>query len=69
MKNFTFLRKSKITNFHSVDLQIDFLIDSGAESTFINIPVWNDIQNLRPKLPSSKISSKRATSQGSSLIN
>ena len=33
------LRKSK-----KPDLEIDFLIDSGAESNIINIPTWNEIK-------------------------
>ena len=32
------------------DLEIDFLIDSGAESNVINIPTWNEIKILHPKL-------------------
>ena len=31
------------------DLEIDFLIDSGAESNIINIPTWNEIKTLHPK--------------------
>ena len=30
------------------DLEIDFLIDSGAESNMINIPTWNEIKTLHP---------------------
>ena len=48
---------------------MDILIDSGAESNVRNIPTWNEIQTLQLKLIPSKISSKIATAQGSSLSN
>ena len=60
-------RKSK--EFQPPDLEIDFLIDSGAESNIINIPTWNEIKTLHPKLTPLETSSKLATAQGSTLIN
>ena len=51
------------------DLEIDFLIDSGAESNTINIPTWNEIKTLHPNLILMKTASKLATAQGSTLIN
>ena len=47
------------------DLEIDFLIYSGAESNIINIPTWNEIKTLRPKLIPLKTTSRLATAQGS----
>ena len=46
-----------------------FLIDSGAESNIINIPTWNEIKTLHPKLTPLETSSKLATAQGSTLVN
>ena len=47
----TFLLESpKNKEFQPPDLEIDFLIDSGAESNIINIPTWNEIKTLHPKL-------------------
>ena len=51
------------------DLEIDFLIDSGAESNIINIPTWNEIKTLHPNLTPLETSSKIATAQGSTLVN
>ena len=51
------------------DLEIDFLIDSGAESNIINIPTWNEIKTLHPNLTPLETSSKLATAQGSTLVN
>ena len=51
------------------DLEIDFSIDSGAESNIINIPTWNEIITLHPKLTPLATSSKLATAQGSTLVN
>ena len=48
------LRESKI--------EIDFLIDSGAEST------WKEIKTLHPNLSLLKTSSKFATARGSTLV-
>ena len=39
----------KSKEFQPPDLEIDFLIDSGAESNIINIPTWNEIKTLHPK--------------------
>ena len=44
-------------------------MDSGAESNFINIRTWNEIQILRSKLLLSKTSSSLATAQESGLTN
>ena len=63
------LRKSKNKEFQPPDLEIDFLIDSGAESNIINIPTWNEIKTLHPKLTPLATSSKLATAQGSTLKN
>ena len=55
--------------FQPPDLEIDFLIDSGAESFIIIIPTWNEIKTLHPKLTPLETSSKLATAQGSTLVN
>ena len=55
--------------FQPPDLEIDFLIDSGAESNIINIPTWNEIKTLHPNLTPLETSSKLATAQGSTLVN
>ena len=47
----------------------DLEIDSGAESNIINIPTWNVIKTLHPKLTPPETSSKLATAQGSTLVN
>ena len=44
-------------------------MDSGAESNFINIRTWNEIQILRSKLLLSKTSNSLATAQESGLTN
>ena len=49
--------------------RIDFLIDSGAESNIINIPTWNKIKTLHPKITPLATSSKLATAQGPTLVN
>ena len=59
--------KSKV--FQPPDLEINFLIDSGAESNIINIPTWNEIKTLHPTLAPIKTASKLATAQGSTLVN
>ena len=51
------------------DLEIDFSIGSGAESNIINIPTWNEIKILHPKLITFKTTSRLATAQGSTLTN
>ena len=38
------LESPKSKNFQPPDLEIDFSIDSGAESNIINIPTWNEIK-------------------------
>ena len=55
--------------FQPSDLEIDFLIDSGAESNIINIPTWNENKTLHPKVTPLATSSKLATAQGSTLLN
>ena len=42
-------------------------MDSGAESIFMNIRTWNEIQTLHSKLLLSKSSSSLATAQESGL--
>ena len=65
-----FLLESPRNNeFQPPDLEIDFLIDSGAESNIINIPTWKEIKTLHPKLTPLATSSKLATAQGSTLVN
>ena len=63
------LESPKSKDFQSPDLENDFLTNSRAESSIINIPTWNEIQILHPKLSPSKTSNKLATGHGSSLIN
>ena len=71
-KNWTIpflLESPRIKEFQPPDLEIDFLIDSRAESNIINIPTWNEIKTLHPKLTPLETSSKLATAQGSTLVN
>ena len=63
------LESPKSKEFQPPDLEIDFLIDSGAESNIINIPTWNEIRLLHPNLKPLETSSKLAKAQGSTLIN
>ena len=63
------LESPRSKEFQPPDLEIDFLIDSGAESNIINIPTWNEIKTLHPKLTPLETSSKLATAQGSTLVN
>ena len=63
------LESPRNKEFEPPDLEIDFLIDSGAESNIINIPTWNEIKTLHPKLTPLETSSKLATAQGSTLVN
>ena len=63
------LESPKSKEFQPSDLEIDFLIDSGAESNLINIPTWNEMKTLHPSLKFLEISSKLATAQGSTLVN
>ena len=63
------LESPRNKEFQSPDLEIDFLIDSGAESNIINIPTWHEIKTLHPKLTPLETSSKLATAQGSTLVN
>ena len=61
------LESPKNKGFQTPDLEIDFLLDSGAESNIINIPKWNEIQILHPKLKFFRKPNNLATAQGSSL--
>ena len=63
------LESPRNKEFQPPDLEIDFLIDSGAESNIINIPTWNEIKTLHPNLTPLETSSKLATAQGSTLVN
>ena len=63
------LESPRNKEFQPPDLEIDFLIDSGAESNIINIPTWNEIKTLHPKLTPLETSSKLATAQGSTIVN
>ena len=63
------LESPKNKEFQPPDLEIDFLIDSGAESNIINIHTWNEIRILHPNLKPLETSSKLATAQGSTLVN
>ena len=64
-----FLKSPKSKDFQPPDLEKDFLIDSAAESNIINIPTWNEIKALHPKLTPVKTTSRLATAQGSTLTN
>ena len=63
------LESPRNKEFQPPDLEIDFLIDSGAEPNIINIPTWNEIKTLHPKLTPLETSSKLAAAQGSTLKN
>ena len=63
------LESPRNKEFQPPDLEIDFLIDSGAESNIINISTWNEIKTLHPKLTPLETSSKLTTAQGSTLVN
>ena len=63
------LESPKSKDFQPPDLEIDFLIDSGAESNIINIPTWKEIKTLYPKLTPVKTASRLATAQCSTLTN
>ena len=71
-KNWTnpfLLESPKNKEFQPPDLEIDFSIDSGAESNIINIPAWNEIRTLDLNLKSLETSSKLATAQGTTIVN
>ena len=63
------LESPRNKEFQPPDLEFEFLIDSGAESNIINIPTWNEIKTLHPKLTPLATSSKLATAQGSTIVN
>ena len=58
------LESPRNQEFQPPDLEIDFLIDSGAESNIINILTWNEIKTLHPNLVPMKTAGKLATAQG-----
>ena len=71
-KNWTILfllESPKCKDFQPPDLEIDFLIDSGAESIIINIPTWNEIKILHLRITPIKTTSRLATEQGPTLTN
>ena len=43
------LESPKSKQLQTPDLELDFLIDSGAESNIINIRTWNEKKLLHPK--------------------
>ena len=59
------LESPKSKQFQTPDHEIDFLIDSRAESNIINIPTWNEKKILVLKLIPFKTTSRLATAQGS----
>ena len=63
------LESPKSKQLQTPDLELDFLIDSGAESNIINIPTWDKKRILHPKLIPFKRTSRLATAQGSTLTN
>ena len=63
------LESPRNKEFQPPDLEIGFLIDSGAESIINNIPTWNEIKTLHPNLTPLETSNKLATAQGSTLVN
>ena len=63
------LESPKSKQLQTPDLEIDFLIHSGAESNIFNIPTWNEIKVLHPKIIHFKTTSRLATAQGSTLTN
>ena len=63
------LESPKKKEFQQTDLELDFLLDSRAESKITNIPTWKEIKTLRPKLIPLKTASRLATSQGSTSTN
>ena len=63
------LESPKRKNIQSPELEIDFIIDPGAEPSIFNVLTWNEIHSLKPKLPLSKTSINLATAQGTSFTN
>ena len=63
------LESPKSKQLRTPDHEIDFLIDSGAESKNINITTWNEIRILHPKILPFKTTSKLATAKGSTITN
>ena len=52
------LESPKCKDFQPPDLEIDFSIDSGAESNIIIIPTWNEIKILHPRTTPIKTTSR-----------
>ena len=63
------LESPRSKEFQPPHLEIEFLIDSGAEPNIINFPTWNEIKTLHPNLTPLETSSKLVTAQGSKLVN
>ena len=63
------LESPRSKEFQPPDLEIDFLIDSRAESNITNISTWNEIKTLHPNLTPLETTSKLATAKGSTLVN
>ena len=57
------LESPKSKDCQSPDLEIDFSLESGAESNIINIPTWNEIKILHQRLTPVKTTSRLATAQ------
>ena len=63
------LESPKCKDFQPPHLEIDFLIDSGAESNIINIPAWNEIKILHTRKTTIKTTSRLATAQCSTVTS
>ena len=63
------LESPKFKHLQTPDLEIFFLIDSGAESNITNIPTWNENKILHPKSIFFKTTKRLATAQGSNSTN
>ena len=68
-KNHQENQEKQSKEFQPSDLEIDFLIDSGAESNIINISTWNEVKILHSKLIPLKMASRVATAQVSNLTD
>ena len=69
MDNPTFLESPKSKQLQTLDHEMDFLVDSGAELNIINIPTWIEIKILHPQLIPFKKASRLATAQGSTFTS
>ena len=61
------IERAKNKKIQSPDLEIEFLINSGAKSNIYILPTWKEVQTLKPS--SSKTPSKLASAKELSLIN